>query len=111
MMSPFYTAEHDAFREVMRRFVDKEIAPFAHEWDEAGEFPRVLYRKAAEIGLLGLGFPEEYGGIAADPFIKIVARQGMARARARGGGARPSSHTHRPPPPPRGGRAAGQGGG
>ena len=64
MKSPFYTAEHDAFREVMRRFVEKEITPFAHEWDEAGEFPRALYRKAAEIGLLGLGFPEEYGGVA-----------------------------------------------
>src|SRR4051794_41932783 len=73
MMSPFYTAEHDAFREVMRRFVDKEIAPFAHEWDEAGEFPRALYRKAAEVGLLGLGFPEEYGGGAPDPRMKIGA--------------------------------------
>ena len=38
--SPFYTAEHEAFRDVMRRFVSREIEPFAHEWDEAGEFPR-----------------------------------------------------------------------
>jgi len=37
--------------------VQKEIEPFAHEWDEAGEFPRALYRKASEIGLLGLGSP------------------------------------------------------
>lgn len=84
MKSPFYTAEHDAFRDVMRRFVEKEITPFAHEWDEAGEFPRALYRKAAEIGLLGLGFPEEYGGIAADQFMKIVASQELARAGAGG---------------------------
>ena len=49
MKSPFYTAEHDAFRTVMRRFVEKEIEPFAHEWDEAGEFPRALYRKAHEL--------------------------------------------------------------
>src|SRR6266568_2783296 len=62
MASPFYTAEHEAYREVVRRFVEKEIEPYAHEWDEAGGFPRVLYEKAAEIGLLGLGFPEEYGG-------------------------------------------------
>src|ERR1035438_5596545 len=54
MKSPFYTAEHEAFREAMRRFVEKEIEPYAHGWDEAGEFPRVLYAKAAEIGLLGL---------------------------------------------------------
>ena len=50
--SPFYTAEHEAFRDVMRRFVEKEIEPHASEWDEAGEFPRELYRKASAIGLL-----------------------------------------------------------
>src|SRR3954469_18780974 len=70
VQSPFYTAEHEAFRDVMRRFVAREIEPYAHEWDEAGEFPRELYRKASEIGLLGLGFPEEFGGVAADQFMK-----------------------------------------
>ena len=43
VQSPFYTAEHEAFRDVMRRFVSREIEPYAHEWDEAGEFPRELY--------------------------------------------------------------------
>src|SRR6266436_2817299 len=75
MKSPFYTAEHEAYREVVRRFVQKEIEPYAHEWDEAGGFPRVLYEKAAEIGLLGLGFPEEYGGTEVDNFMWIVAVQ------------------------------------
>ncbi len=69
MASPFYTAEHEAYREVVRRFVEKEIEPYAHEWDEAGGFPRQLYEKAAEIGLLGLGFPEEYGGTVVDNFM------------------------------------------
>ena len=58
--SPFYTAEHEAFRDVMRRFVSREIEPYAHEWDEAGEFPRELYRKASEIGLARARLP---GGI------------------------------------------------
>ena len=49
--NPFYTAEHEAFRDVMRRFVTKEIEPYAHEWDEAGEFPRELIRKAGEAGV------------------------------------------------------------
>jgi acyl-CoA dehydrogenase len=82
VLSPFYTADHEAFRDVMRRFVAREIEPFANEWDEAGEFPRELYRKASAIGLLGLGFPEEYGGVAADQFMKIVASQELARAGA-----------------------------
>ena len=86
MKSPFYTEEHEAFREVVRRFVEKEIEPYAHEWDEAGEFPRVLYEKAAAIGLLGLGFPERSGGIfrwAEDyglaPFVQLC--DGLAHER------------------------------
>jgi len=55
-----------------------------HEWDEAGEFPRELYRKASEIGLLGLGFPEEYGGVAADQFMKIVVSQELGAPAAGG---------------------------
>ncbi|MEO8321044.1 MAG: acyl-CoA dehydrogenase family protein, partial [Bradyrhizobium sp.] len=47
MQNPFYTPEHEAFRDVMRRFVAREIEPYAHEWDEAGEFPRELYAKAS----------------------------------------------------------------
>ena len=98
MKSPFYTAEHEAFREVMRRFVVREIEPYAHQWDEAGEFPRSLYAKAADVGLLGLGFPEEYGGIPADQFMKIVASQELARAGAGGVAASLMSHTIGSPP-------------
>jgi acyl-CoA dehydrogenase len=98
MKSPFYTPEHDAFRGVMRRFVEKEIEPHASAWDEAGGFPRSLYRKAAEIGLLGLGFPEEYGGVPADQFMKIVASQELARAGCGGVSASLMSHTIGSPP-------------
>jgi len=93
--SPFYTADHDAFREVMRRFVAREIEPYAHEWDEAGEFPRELYAKASEIGLLGLGFPEEYGGTTVDQFMKIVVSQELARARRRRDQREPDEPHHR----------------
>src|SRR3981081_1700933 len=96
--SPFYTADHEAFREVMRRFVSREIEPYAHEWDEAGEFPRELYAKAAEIGLLGLGFPEEFGGVPADQFMRIVASQELAHAGAGGIAAGLMSHSIGCPP-------------
>src|SRR3984885_244080 len=96
--SPFYTAEHIAFRDVVRRFVEKEIEPYAHEWDEAGGFPRLLYEKAAAIGLLGLGFPEQYGGTEVDRFMWIVAVQELARAGAGGVSASLKSNSIGAPP-------------
>ena len=96
--SPFYTADHAAFRDVVRRFTQTEIEPFAHEWDEAGTFPRELYEKAAAIGLLGLGFPEEYGGTIVDRFMWIVAVQELARAGAGGVAASLKSNSIGAPP-------------
>jgi len=96
--SPFYTRDHEAFRDVVRRFVEKEIEPHAHAWDEAGEFPRGLYKKAAEIGLLGLGFPEQYGGTEVDRFMWIIAVQELARAGAGGISASLNSHSIGAPP-------------
>ena len=97
-LNPFYRPEHEAFRETVRRFVKKEIEPFATQWDEAEEFPRELYRKAAAIGLLQLGFPEAYGGIACDRFMRLVASQGLARCGAGGICASLMSHTIGAPP-------------
>lgn len=96
--SPFYTADHEAFREQVRRFVAREITPYAAAWDEAGTFPRELYTKAAAVGLLGLGFPEEYGGVRADRFHGIVAGQELARCGAGGICASLMSHTIGAPP-------------
>ena len=79
-LSPFYSDEHREFRAVLDRFVAKEITPYVHEWDEAEEFPRDLYCKAADVGILGAGFPEEYGGIGTDAFLRIIIHQALARA-------------------------------
>jgi len=96
--SPFYTPEHEAFRASMRRFVEREIAPHVDEWDEAGGFPRELYKKASAVGLLGLGYPEEYGGTPADGFYRLIAAQELARAGSGGISASLNSHTIGLPP-------------
>lgn len=96
--SPFYTEEHDAFRETMRRFVAREITPNVDAWDEAGGFPRALYVKAAAIGLHGLGYPEEYGGVPGDLFHGIIAAQELARCGSGGLCASLRSHTIGTPP-------------
>lgn len=84
MAHPFYTADHEAWRASLRRWVEREIAPHASAWDEAEEIPRALYGKAAEIGLLQLGYPESYGGVPSDPFMSIVTTQELARPGAGG---------------------------
>jgi len=96
--SPYYTADHDAFRDQMRRFVERDIAPFVDQWDEDGEFPRELYRKAAAVGLLQMGYPEEYGGVPTDGFFRIIASEELARAGCGGVNASLMSHTIGAPP-------------
>ena len=78
--SRYYTAAHRQFRDALERFVRAEILPGIEAWEEAGAFPRELYRKAANVGLLGIGFPEEYGGTPADTFHHLVAIDALAAA-------------------------------
>ncbi|MCQ3925186.1 MAG: acyl-CoA dehydrogenase [Rhodocyclaceae bacterium] len=93
-----YTADHAAFRATVRRFVEREILPHAAEWDEAGGFPRELYAKAAAAGLLGVGFPEEYGGTPADHFYRVILAEEMGRSGSGGTAASLMSHTIGLPP-------------
>ena len=95
---PALTEEHEAFRETMRRFVAREIVPHVNDWDEAGEFPREMYRKAAAAGLLGVGFPEEYGGTPADLLMHVVLSEEIALAGS--GGVHASLFSHQIGSPP-----------
>ncbi len=95
---PALTEEHAAFRATVRRFTEREIMPHAAEWDEAGEFPRTLYAKAAAAGLLGVGFPEAYGGTPADLFFHVILSEEIALAGAGGVHAGLFSHQIGAPP-------------
>ena len=52
-----------ALRNTVREFCETEVKPFAREWDETEEFPKKTVEKIGELGLLGMGVPEEYGGV------------------------------------------------
>ena len=93
-----FSAEHEAFRAGVRAFVEREIAPHVAAWDEAGSFPRGLYRKAAAIGLLGVGYPEALGGTPADVFMTLAAAEEIARAGSGGLQAGLGSHHIALPP-------------
>ena len=74
------TEEQELFRKSVREFAEKEIMPRAHEIDQKGEFPWDIVRKMAELGLMGLPFPEEYGGAGGDAISYAIAVEEIARA-------------------------------
>ena len=74
------TPEQADFRASVRSFVQREIAPHIDAWDEAGSFPRELYRRAAAVGLLQLGYPEHLGGTPCEWPWRLIATQEIAQA-------------------------------
>lgn len=84
-MSIWTTAERQELRKTVRAFVEREIAPHVEEWERTGELPRELHRKAAEVGLLGAGFPEEAGGSGGDGADAVIVCEEMHQAGAPGG--------------------------
>lgn len=75
------TPVHHAWRRKLRSFVDAEITPHLDDWNRAGTFPDELYRKAASIGILGMGFPEILGGCIeqADLYHRIIFAEELHR--------------------------------
>jgi acyl-CoA dehydrogenase len=76
----FETEEHRALRAQARRWAAAEIRPHAQAWEEAGLFPRELFRSAAEAGLLGVGYPEAFGGTGGDATHLCVVQEEMILA-------------------------------
>jgi acyl-CoA dehydrogenase len=96
---PFLTAEHEALRDQARRFVDKECRPHIDAWERARSLPRALHKKAAEAGLLQIGFPDDCGGTAVpDLFYMITLTEELARAGSGGLMASLMSHSIGTPP-------------
>ena len=76
----YFGEVHQMLRRTVRGFVEREVAPHVEEWEEAGRFPRSLYRQAGDLGLLGVGFPEELGGSGGDVFLDVVVAEELTRS-------------------------------
>jgi acyl-CoA dehydrogenase len=76
----YFGKAHEMVRQSVKAFVDQEILPNIEDWEEACEFPRALYRKAADVGILGTGYPEAYGGIPGDIFFRIAVSEELMRS-------------------------------
>lgn len=92
--SPFYDETHQAVAESVRAFVSREVEPHIDQWERDGELPRDLHRKAAEAGVLGLGYPEEFGGHSDgfDIFHSLVQTEELSAPGAGGLGASLMTH-------------------
>lgn len=76
----YFDETHDAMRDTARKFIEAEVAPFLNTWEDQEEFPRELYRKAAEAGFMGLGYPVELGGLDCDIFHRVAMTEEFVRA-------------------------------
>ena len=81
-MRRVFREDHNMFRDQARRFVEREIVPYLHEWEKAGIVPKELWLKAGETGLLCSTVPEEYGGSGGDFGHSAVMIEELARANA-----------------------------
>ncbi|MDT4982049.1 MAG: acyl-CoA dehydrogenase, partial [Pseudonocardiales bacterium] len=85
MVNPFETAERQALRETIRRFMTSDVLPHQDGWERAGELPRALHKRAGELGLIGLSFPESVGGGGGDALDALVLAEEMHYAGGAGG--------------------------
>ena len=84
-MSDYFNDTHEQVRQSARKFVATHVLPYIDDWEEAGEFPRELYKTAGEAGLLGVGFPESLGGIGeGDIFMKVAVSEELMRSTSGG---------------------------
>lgn len=84
--APYFTEEHDKFREEIRNFFAREVKPFAKEWEEQGYFPRSILKRMGDLGFLGLSYPKKVGGSGKDYFMSVVMAEEKARCGAGGFG-------------------------
>jgi acyl-CoA dehydrogenase len=96
---PPFTEELEDFRQVVRRFVANELAPHAHEWEEAKWFPNEVFGKLAEQGYLGLKYPAEYGGSDGGYLADAVLTEELARCKSGGTAAGIGAHIGIATPP------------
>ena len=83
-LQEYFGPHHDDLRRRVREFVETEIRPYVGEWEKEGQFPRELYHKAGKAGILGISYPEAWGGSGGDLFSKIACVEELMRCGSAG---------------------------
>lgn len=96
---PPFTAEHEPLRAEIREFVERELRPHADEWERDRWFPNEVFEKLAAAGLLGLKYPEEYGGRGGDYLGDAILIEELGRCGSGGVAAGVGAHVNIATPP------------
>ena len=81
MRRDLFTDDHEAFRQLARDFVEKEVVPHYPEWEKTGRMPREVFKQMGALGMLGMAIPEEYGGAGIRDYrYNVVLQEEAARA-------------------------------
>ena len=81
MRRDLFTEDHEAFRELARDFVEKEVVPHYPQWEKGGRMPREVFEQMGSLGMLGMAIPEEYGGSGMPDYrYNVVLQEEAARA-------------------------------
>lgn len=81
MRRTLFTEDHEAFRELARDFIEKEVVPAYPQWEKSGRMPRETFAKLGETGIMGVAIPEEYGGGGQSDYrYNVVLQEEAARA-------------------------------
>lgn len=75
---PYFTEEHQMLRDTVKQFAQREIAPYAEEWDAEGIFPREVFKKAGDLGLFGIRLDPKYGGSGLDWWATAAYIEGLS---------------------------------
>ena len=97
--SSIFNPEHETLRASVRAFVERELAPHAEAWEQAGDFPDWVFTKLGDAGYLGLAYPEEVGGQGGDYISTLVLKEEMARCGSGGVGMAVAVQTDMATPP------------
>ena len=84
-VTEYFNDTHNQARLSARKFISTHVLPHINEWEEAGEFPREVFKKAGDAGLLAVGFPEALGGMGeGDIFLKVAVSEELMRSTSGG---------------------------
>ncbi|RMG62488.1 MAG: acyl-CoA dehydrogenase [Calditrichaeota bacterium] len=92
--SPFFTEDHETFRQTVRQFMQREVEPQLSRWEAEGRLPREIWQRMGVEGFLGIPYPEQYGGSEADFFFSVVFLEELARPGLGGFSAAVSVHIY-----------------